>query len=1252
MKHFILIVCIAISIVLKAQPKVNSVLLVGDRKLSLSLAQAVAKDNLNNTVVVGRFQDTCDFDNGPGTAELVSVRGAIFIAKYSPTGSLIFAKMLDQTTNPQNQYSIDAFDLKIDNSNNIYVGGFTNSPSIDFDPSSNTALLGSTSHLGFIAKYDVNGNYLWVNRIIGTNAQTVRGCSQIAIDNFSNRIRVAGEVWNLSSSFNCSLQAYNGPNYSSSFNITSFVAGFSKGVFICTFDNNGNFINSTPDQNKCVSASTDPVISQTNGTNVCFGYTKLIGSNYTPILEFINASGVQGATPNLSANSSSSFLAMKNIMFDATNNYYITCNYRGDSYAVPSSTVTLPSNINEYNMGFIKMNSSHQGVWAKKIGNTSTSNALISAYFDPSKGLFAVGTFSGTIDFDFGAGVKNITTSNSGFTNNSFIINIDANGNYLSAGAIGGFNTSYVSSFDIERYDADNFIMCGAFTGKVDFDYYTNDTVYVMNPVTNNLSNFIGFVSKYYNCVSPPSSPLAISGNTVSCSTSSQTYSIALVPNTTSYNWLLPAGWVGTSTTNTILLTPSATGQLSVTAINNCGASLPSILNVSVNTTPSLSVNTTSNPICRGTSTTLSAIGASTYSWSNGSTTSSIVVTPTITTTYTVTGTNGTCIDSKSIIITVNPLPSVLVLATTNTLCSGQSTTLTCGGGVTTYTWSSGLQNLPLAVTPSITTTYSVTGTDANGCEKTTVKIITVNPTPTVSILSSNTNTICEGDNTTLTASGAITYEWQDDNSINPVRNETPTSSITYSVIGKSSAGCADTSNITVNVNALPTVLISASQNTICVGEASTLTTSGAQTYTWSNSSVGNSISASPIASTLYSVLGEDINGCQNSAAVTITVNPLPNVTITAANDSICDLESISLLANGASTYTWLNDGTIGSINLVSPGATTIYTVMASSSQGCSASTFFTLTVNSLPNVTASAFPSNTVCSNQQITLQGGGALSFVWSNNEGDSDPFYSPPGVFTHTVTGTDLYGCTNTAQITVTVLAIPSLEINSSNGNPICAGQSTTLTASGATSYDWADLSSTNPVRVVTPSSTTTYSLSGTDSNGCSSQMTFNVFVTPLPIANIISSDSLLCIGESATLTVTSGYNYLWLFNGAATNTVVVSPTSSTTYSVYVSDQGCDTTIVFNQIVDLCTGIDNHKSSYGISFFPNPFTNVINISNPYYEKLSIVMVNNLGQEVLKFITRDSKEFSTTHLSSGIYYMKIITENQESMLFKLIKN
>ena len=140
--------------------------------------------------------------------------------------------------------------------------------------------------------------------------------------------------------------------------------------------------------------------------------------------------------------------------------------------------------------------------------------------------------------------------------------------------------------------------------------------------------------------------------------------------------------------------------------------------------------------------------GQTTYSWSNGATTPSITVSPTATTTYTctVTDPSGTsCVATQT--ITVNPIPNVNAGADIS-VCSGSTATLTATGA-TTYAWDYNIQN-GVAFTPIATNTYTVTGTDANGCTATDAVTVTVVPTPTIT----TTNTsVCAGQSTTLTAS-------------------------------------------------------------------------------------------------------------------------------------------------------------------------------------------------------------------------------------------------------------------------------------------------------------------------------------------------------------------------------------------------------------------------------------------------------------------------------------------------------------------
>lgn len=157
-------------------------------------------------------------------------------------------------------------------------------------------------------------------------------------------------------------------------------------------------------------------------------------------------------------------------------------------------------------------------------------------------------------------------------------------------------------------------------------------------------------------------------------------------------------------------------GQMRYTKVGCTSPRIPVTLTVGVN--PTVTVNSSSSAVCSGSSTTLTASGATTYSWSNGATTASVAVTPTATSSYTVTGDNSGCTGSSVTSVTVNPNPT-LIPAPIATICAtppGQTATLTVSGGVS-YTWTPGNLTTPtIVVSPTITTLYSVNGTDANGC--------------------------------------------------------------------------------------------------------------------------------------------------------------------------------------------------------------------------------------------------------------------------------------------------------------------------------------------------------------------------------------------------------------------------------------------------------------------------------------------------------------------------------------------------------
>ena len=234
--------------------------------------------------------------------------------------------------------------------------------------------------------------------------------------------------------------------------------------------------------------------------------------------------------------------------------------------------------------------------------------------------------------------------------------------------------------------------------------------------------------------------------------------------------------------------------------------------------------------------------------------------------------------------------------------------------------------------------TYSVTGVDGNGCANTATATVTENKPP-VSI-SPGSATLCQGKSVLLTASGASTYTWSDNTTGNTLST---TTTGTYSVTGVADNGCSNTATATVTENK-PPVSISPGSVSICQGQSALLTASGASTYTWSNNTTGNTLSATTTGT--YSVTGVAGNGCSNTATASVTVNAVPSLTITASpSATITQGNSVTLTvsATGATSFTWSTGSTSSSI-VVSPTTSTPYSVMARNGAGCVVSTSLTIT--------------------------------------------------------------------------------------------------------------------------------------------------------------------------------------------------------------------------------------------------------------------------------------------------------------------
>lgn len=576
----------------------------------------------------------------------------------------------------------------------------------------------------------------------------------------------------------------------------------------------------------------------------------------------------------------------------------------------------------------------------------------------------------------------------------------------------------------------------------------------------------------------------------------------------------------------------------------------------------------------------------------------------------------------------------VSVVASSTTICSGNSVTLTASG-VTTYTWVSPASNSSsVVVSPGTTTGYTVSGTNG-ACISSAATTVSVNVSPVISL---NSNSItCAGSSVVVKPSGANTYTISGGSfTVNPV------ASTNYTVSGTASNGCISTNTpvFSASVNALPTVALTG--GAICSGNTFTMLPSGANTYTVT----GGSFTVSPSSTTSYSLTGTSAQGCagSNTAVATITVNTLPAVASTVTNSVICSGNTTTLNGTGALTYTWTN----GVINgaAFSPTITTTYTVTGADANSCTNTSVRTITVNPLPLIAVGG--NSVICAGSQATLTASGATSYTWSTSAISNSIAVSPTLTSSYSVSGTNTQGCTGTALTTVTVSALPVIAITGPSA--ICSGQTATLTAGGATTYSWATGATSASVSV-SPALTATYSVVGTNTAGCTGSLTRTLVVNALPNVTATSNASMICSGQSATLTASGGTTYSWN-TGATNSSVVVSPTVGTTYTVQGTDaNGCSKSATVTQSVSACTGIEALLGSNGtfMNVYPNPTSGqfTIELSSP----ADLSVINVVGQEIIKEKLQAGKHnLDLGNEARSIYFVSVV-QNGKTSIVKLLK-
>jgi hypothetical protein len=588
-------------------------------------------------------------------------------------------------------------------------------------------------------------------------------------------------------------------------------------------------------------------------------------------------------------------------------------------------------------------------------------------------------------------------------------------------------------------------------------------------------------------------------------------------------------------------------------------------------------------------------------------------------------------------VVTGSITPAVLTpivgsTVSNSVICRGNSTTLS-GTGANTYVWTGGVTN-GTAFSPTTTITYTVTGTSTvSGCSNTAVNTVTVNSLPTVSVTSGS---ICAGSSYTMVASGATSYTYSSGSNV-----VSPSTNTSYTVIGSNSNGCANTavSNVTVNSIFTPTVSIA---------EFMPLNVATGGTATASDTYGPNSAAAAfdgdivtngwgSTSATGASWLEYNFGAGNGKVLTAYAFYNSPSMVGGWSSTGYCPTDWTFEGYNGT---TWdILDTKIGApnqqnvwynYNIANTTSYERYRIHITNPTNYKMITELKLisgrSFNACDN---NLFVASNSAAVNPVTYQWQVNGANVGTNNDSlDLAVIYKNDIITCNINTSA---ACTNTNAASSNSIVLAMGIVTNTASATICNGQAITV---GTSTYTAAG----------------TYTNTFISSMGCDSILTTNLIVNNLPVVLATTNNTLLCVGETATLSVSGAATYTW---STAENTtdVVVSPTVTTTYTVDGTDaNGCSNTTTIMQDVSLCTGIVTlSNSNLAINVYPNPNNGLFVVEFTTVSKVTVT--NALGQVVIAETFEAGKHaLDIQNQSTGIYFVKVIQDGKQHVI-KLIK-
>ncbi len=731
-------------------------------------------------------------------------------------------------------------------------------------------------------------------------------------------------------------------------------------------------------------------------------------------------------------------------------------------------------------------------------------------------------------------------------------------------------------------------------------------------------------------CTSAASSPTTVTVNalpatptiTAGSSTTFCSGGSVILTSSTGNSYL----WSTGETTQSITVSTSGSYTVQVTDALGCQSAASAPTSVTVNALPATpTINASgSTTFCLGSSITLTSSAETSYLWSTGETTQSIVVNSSGSYTVQVTNAAG-CLSpaSSPTIVTVNALPGAPTATAggPTTFCAGGSVVLT-SSSTNNNLWSTGETTQSITVTAS--GNYSVQKETGATClsAPSNVITVTVNPLPaTPTITASGSTTICAGNSVTLTSSAGTSYLWSTGETTQSI---TVSTSGSYSVQITDANGCTSLTSIptTVTVNPIPSVptITTGGPTTFCDGGSVVLTSSAASGNLWSTGETTQSITVT--ASGSYTV--EEITaGCPsgNATALSVTVNPNPAVpTISAGGPTtFCAGGSVVLTSSASADNLWSTGETTQSITVTTSGS---YSVEVANGFGCTSNSVATnVTVNPIPSVpTITASGATTICSGNSIVLTSSAASGNLWSTGETTQSITVSTAG--SYTVEEIQL-GCSSglSAQTDIIVNPTPATPTITAGGlTTFCLGGSVVLTSSSSTGNVWSTGETTQSITVTNSGS---YFVNVVDGSCTSAQSnTINVTANPIPgVPNITASGpTTFCSGGSVVLTSSFLLGNVWS-TGETTQSITV--TTSGSYTVEHVLLGCSS---------------GSSAATNVIVNPTPAASTITASGPttFCAGGSVVLTSTPGTAYLWSTGETTQSITVT--ASGSYSVSIV--------------